>query len=138
MCQLPLEKFFEDFISCLKTLLLIGEKHATVEKALGFAAKFCVSFYDSQDNVEDHDGDDEDMPPFLEKKCCIFFLRPGTRIFGLQFASLSIRIRFHVFELRLLWSYSDFNTLPTKTVQLLKHLFFTLVLIQMLLHGALY
>lgn len=71
--KLPLEKFFEDFVSCLKTLLLIGEKHATVEKALDFAVTFCVSFYDNQDNVEDHDGDDEDMPPFL-KIHCIFFL----------------------------------------------------------------
>jgi hypothetical protein len=67
-CQLPLEKFFEDFVNCLKTLLVIGEKHASVERALDFAAKFCVSLYDSRKNMEDHDGgDDEDMPPFLIK-----------------------------------------------------------------------
>jgi hypothetical protein len=77
VCQLPLEKFFEDFASCLKTLFLIGEKHATVERALDFAAKFCVSVHDSQDNVEDHDGDDDDdMPPFL-KKVFYFLLKVG-------------------------------------------------------------
>jgi hypothetical protein len=70
-----LEKFFEDFVSCLKTLLLIGKKHARVECALDFAAKFCVSLYDSQENVEDHDGDD-DMPPFL-KKLFNFLLKVG-------------------------------------------------------------
>jgi hypothetical protein len=64
---MPLEQFFEDFVSCLKILLLIGEKHASVERAVDFAAKFCVSLYDSQENVEDHGGDNEDMPPFLIK-----------------------------------------------------------------------
>lgn len=67
MCQLPLEKFSEDYVSCLKTLFLIGEKHGTVERALDFAAKFCVSLYDNQENGEDEDGDDEDMPPFVKK-----------------------------------------------------------------------
>ncbi|GFG28408.1 hypothetical protein Cfor_11336 [Coptotermes formosanus] len=65
--KLPLEKFFEDYVSCLKTLFLIGEKHGTVERALDFAAKFCVSLYDNQENEEDEDGDDEDMPPFVKK-----------------------------------------------------------------------
>jgi hypothetical protein len=76
VCQVSLEKFYEDFVNCLKTLLLIGEKHASVERALDFASKFCVSLYDSQDNVEDRDGDDEDMPPFL-KKVFNFLLKVG-------------------------------------------------------------
>lgn len=76
MCQVPLEKFFEDFVNCLKILFLIGEKHASVERALDFAAKFCVSLYDSQENVEDHDSDDEDVPPFL-KKVFNFLLKVG-------------------------------------------------------------
>jgi len=31
-----------------------------------------------------------------------------------------LRIRFQLFELRLLWPYSDFKTLTIQTVQLLK------------------
>jgi len=77
VCQLPLEKFFEDFVNCLKTLLLIGEKHASVERALDFAAKFCVSLYDCQEKMEDDDdSDDEDIPPFL-KKVFNFLLKVG-------------------------------------------------------------
>lgn len=37
-----------------------------MERALDFAAKFCVSLYDNEGNEEDHDGD-EDMPPFLKR-----------------------------------------------------------------------
>ena len=65
-----------------------------MERALDFAAKFCVSLYDKQDNGEDQDGDDEDMPPFLKKKSLIFFfryIRPGARIFGSQSANLSVK-----------------------------------------------
>jgi hypothetical protein len=61
-----LERFFENYVSCLQALFVIGEKHATVERALEFAAKFCVSLEDNQANDEDT-FDDEDMPPFLKK-----------------------------------------------------------------------
>jgi hypothetical protein len=47
-------------VSCLQALFVVGQKHATVERALDFAAKFCVCLYDDLDN-------DEDMPPFLKK-----------------------------------------------------------------------
>jgi hypothetical protein len=65
--QEPLERFFEDYVSCLKALFVIGEKHATVERALDFAAKFCVSLCDDMANNEDAASDNEDMSPFVKK-----------------------------------------------------------------------
>jgi hypothetical protein len=53
-------------VSCLQALFVIGEKHATVERALDFATKFCASLYDDQAHEEDT-SDDEDTPPFLKK-----------------------------------------------------------------------
>jgi hypothetical protein len=52
-------------VSCLQALFVIGEKHTTVERALEFAAKFCVSLYDDLANDEDT-VEDEDMPPFMK------------------------------------------------------------------------
>jgi len=62
-----LERFFENYVNCLHPLFVIGEKHATVERALEFAAKFSVSLYDDQTNNEDGVNEDKDMPPFLKK-----------------------------------------------------------------------
>jgi hypothetical protein len=64
--QEPLESFFNNYLSSLQALFVIGEKHATVERALDFAAKFCVSLYNVQDNNEDTLNEDEEMPPFLK------------------------------------------------------------------------
>jgi hypothetical protein len=64
--QESLEIFFKEYVSCLQSLFVIGEKHATVERALEFAVKFGVSLYDDHTNTEDNLNEDEDMPPFLK------------------------------------------------------------------------
>jgi hypothetical protein len=61
-----LKIFFNNYVSCLQALFIIGEKHATVERALDFAAKFCVSLYCVKSNNEDSLNEDEEMPPFLK------------------------------------------------------------------------
>lgn len=63
--QEPLERFFKNYVNCLGSLFLIGEKHTTVERTLEFAAKFCVSLYDGQVNNEDTLSENDEMPPFL-------------------------------------------------------------------------
>lgn len=58
-----LDTFFQDFVDCLKCLLIHGERQTAVNLCLDFSAKFATSF----ELEKEPDEDDAECHPFYEK-----------------------------------------------------------------------
>ncbi|XP_057377036.1 condensin complex subunit 3-like [Daphnia carinata] len=90
------DTFFQDFVDCLKCLLIHGERQTAVNLCLDFSAKFATSF----ELEKDPDEDDADCHPFYEKLFDFILSKHNVR-------SQAVRFRVCQFINRLLEELSE-------------------------------